>query len=91
MVLGIFEVYPHLFMLAGIAKDICRVKYWASGGVVIAIASGRWVLKIASLRRSEDEGSISIMCLILYILFLHLYAVNEKDMTARERITYLWI
>ena len=48
-VLGIHVVDPHLFVLAGIAKDIWRVKDWASDSVVLTMDSGRTVSKISIL------------------------------------------
>ena len=82
---------PGLIIIAGVRKDLWRVKDWASDQVVTALASPDTVTRIASLRDSEDTGSVALMCATMFFLRLRLYAVNGHNIPARERITYIWV
>ena len=89
--LGKHVMDPGLLILAGVRKDLWRVKDWASDQVVTALASPDTVTRLLSLRDSEDTGSVAVMCATMFFLRLRLYAVNGHNIPARERITYIWV
>ena len=89
--MGMHVIDPGLFIVAGVKKELWRVKDWASDQVVTALASPNTVTRLAGLRGSEDMGTISVMCSTLFFLRLRLYAVNGHGIPARERITYIWV
>jgi len=90
LIMGSHMVNCNLLSLAGISEDIWRVKDWASDLVVLRMASLKTITAIAALVGTQDEGTVSVMCVSLYFLRLKLFSVNCKTLGYRERIVFSW-
>ncbi len=88
--IGKFVVDADLVRVAGIKMELWRIKDFASDGLVLELASAKTVTSLCSLESKEDGKTIVTLCLILFFMRLHLFAVNGTTLPARKRVYFLW-
>ena len=90
VIMGFHIVDCGLYRISGVAREFWRVKDWASDLLPLEIASADTVGKITPLAATEDLGTVTFMCVLLYFTRLKLFSVNAKIFGRQERFVFCW-
>ena len=82
-VLGAGIIDPNLLRSAGVSPDLWRIKDYEV--LVLKLASYDSIKKLCELLPTEDEFSVSALCVTLYFVRLSLYGTNSKHCDFKDR------
>jgi hypothetical protein len=90
-IIGPYVVDPGLLKKADIPNDLYRVKDFACDLLVLRLTSAETMEQILKVP-NQDVKTALILCLVLYFMRAHLFAVNasEDALAASQRVFMLW-
>ena len=78
-----------ILYLAGVSHNMWSFEDFVSDNLILKIVIHRTIDKLVQLG-DGDGGDDSVVCITLYFIRLHLYAVNSKGVPWEERKFYHW-
>ena len=88
--IGSYLIDTGMITKAGVASRAVQVKDFASDALVLELFSSNTIEKILELKNEDTETQMTL-CLVLFFMRVHLFAVNCKGvLTANERVTMVW-
>ncbi len=86
---------PALLRIAKVSQKVWRVEDFASDAVLLKLASADTIKKLTDLSTQDnlncDVENHAVTVLSLVFLRLHVYAVNARSLSWRERALYTWL
>ena len=81
-----------MLRVASVSNAVWRVSDFASDKLVLELASADTVAKLANLLDgTEDSQTIAVLVSVLLQMRLHLFGVNADGISARVRVTLVWV
>ena len=89
-VIGILMVDRRLLPKSDIAQDMWRVNYFASGLIILQLASADSIFKILAVEHDEQDSTIDL-CTLLLLSRVHMYTVNSRCVIKlKKQVMMIW-